>query len=75
MFSISAPNVSMQRFMSVKPERRMAKKRKREVDEDRSLVEGIIRNERMLLKDEKGFVAKWGMPSNELKGDLKDLLS
>ena len=71
MFSISAPNVSMQRFMSV----RMAKKRKREVDEDRSLVEGIIQNERMLLKDEKGFVAKWGMPSNELKGDLKDLLS
>ena len=33
----------------------MAKKRKREVDEDRSLVEGIIENERMLLKDEKGF--------------------
>ena len=53
MFSISAPNVSMQRFMSV----RMAKKRKREVDEDRSLMEGIIQNERMLLKDEKGFVA------------------
>ena len=71
MFPISAPNVSMQRMLSV----RMPKKRKREVDEDRSLVEGIIRNERMLLKDEKGFVAKWGMPSNELKGDLKDLLS
>jgi len=54
---------------------RMPKKRKRELDEDRSLVEGIIKNERMLLKDEKGFVDKWGMPSNELKGDLKDLLS
>ena len=64
----------MQRFMSVKPERRMAKKRKREVDEDRSLMEGIIQNERMLLKDEKGFVAKWGMPSNDLKGDIYDFL-
>ena len=71
MFSISAPNVSMQRMLSV----RMPKKRKRELDEDRSLVEGIIKNQRMLLKDEKGFVDKWGMPSNELKGDLKDLLS
>ena len=71
MFPISAPNVSMQRMLSV----RMPKKRKRELDEDRSLVEGIIKNERMLLKDEKGFVDKWGMPSNELKGDLKDLLS
>ena len=71
MFPISAPNVSMQRMLSV----RMPKKRKRELDEDRSLVEGIIKNQRMLLKDEKGFVDKWGMPSNELKGDLKDLLS
>ena len=52
----------------------MAKKRKREVDEDRSLMEGIIQNERMLLKDEKGFVAKWGMPSNDLKGDIYDFL-
>ena len=75
MFSISAPNVSMQRMMSVKPERRMAKKRKRELGEDRSLVEGIVENERMRLKDEKGFVAQWGMPSNELKGDLNDFLS
>ena len=45
----------MQRFMSVKPERRMAKKRKRDMDEDRSQVPGIIAKERMLLKDEKGF--------------------
>ena len=51
MFPISAPNVSMQRMLSV----RMPKKRKRELDEDRSLVEGIIKNQRMLLKDEKGF--------------------
>ena len=45
----------MQRMMSVKPERRMAKKRKRDMDEDRSQVPGIIAKERMLLKDEKGF--------------------
>ena len=60
----------MQRMLSV----RMPKKRKRELDEDRSLVEGFIKNQRMLLKDEKGFEAKWGMSSNDLKGDIYDFL-
>ena len=75
MFSLSAPNVPMKRMMSVKPERRMAKKRRRDMDEDRSKVPGIIAKERMLLKDEKGFEAKWDMPSNDLKGDIYDFLS
>ena len=48
----------MKRMVSVKTERRMAKKRKRDLDEDRSQIEGVIENERMLAKDEDGFVAK-----------------
>ena len=65
----------MKRMVSVKTERRMAKKRKRDLDEDRSQIEGVIENERMLAKDEDGFVAKYGMPSNELKEDLYDYYS
>ena len=57
-------------------QRMLAKQRKRDPDEGRSQVEDWIENERMLVNsDESGFVAKWGMTSNELRQDCYDFLS